>query len=543
MKFPKFFLNRKDEISLLILLLGVLFSLYLQLQIPDEVFFSGDAGPKFLLTKQFASGNFKIDLDLSATSWVKNLWSSGLYPFEAPFVYKINQQYYTQYYFIFPLFSAPFYAIFGWRGLYIIPLVSTWIIWWRFYITCQCFHLRKLSAALGLATLIFASPLTLYSAMYWEHAPGIALAFWGLSIILVPATQDLSKKAAILSGILIGLSVWIRQELILFILAISLLVLVSNQQKLFFKRKSIFLVSMLLAVGLFFVLNVIVYKHPLGTYSISLGINSTPSGEVYTDSVATKGLWQGISIFFKVLANLIRRLFLYLPIAIFPIIYTLLLFYYKKASKIQPIINVLAWMGLPILLAVPLTGWDGGTEWGPRYLLMLVPLLVLMATIVLNYLLRIHRSNLRSISLAGFILLLIAGSYINAYRGTIALKRNYEQVVLPALKFIRTNPNSVVAVPSSHIPLGFVSIFNKKVFFLVKSNEDYKNLSLALLNQGQQRFLYMVLQDHQEKVNDLELPLGNQQLTIKFTKQGKFGSHILYEASIMKNYGIMNSNP
>ncbi|HEY9668490.1 MAG TPA: hypothetical protein V6C91_16895 [Coleofasciculaceae cyanobacterium] len=541
MKFDKIFLDKKDELPLLILLLGVLFLLYLQLQIPDEVFFSGDAGPKLLLTKQFASGNFQIDLDLPAASWVRNLWSSGLYPFEAPFVYNINNQYYTQYYFIFPLFSAPFYALCGWRGLYIIPLVSTWIIWWRFYVVCQHFRLGNLSTSLGLATLIFASPLSLYSAMYWEHAPGITLAFWGLSIILVPTAQGLSKKAAILSGILIGLSVWIRQELILFVLALFLWIWISNQQKFVLKRKAIFSVSMLLAVGLFFVLNVIVYKHPLGTYSISLGINSTPSGEVYTDSVATKRFWQGISLFFKVLANLVRRLFLYLPITIFPIFYTLLLFCRKKTSKIQPIINVLGWMGLPILLAVPLTGWDGGTEWGPRYLLMLVPLIVLMATIVLNYLLRIHRSNLRSISLAGFIILLITGTYINTYRGTIVLKRNYEQVVLPALQFIRTNRNSVVAVPSSHIPLGFVSIFNEKVFFLVKSNEDFQKLSLALLEQGQRRFLYMVVQDHQEKVNDLELLLGNKQLAIQFTKQGKFGSHILYEASIVETLEVMDS--
>src|SRR5919199_4191616 len=120
----------KYKLPLLIILIGVLFSLYLQLQIPDEVFFSGDAGPKMLLTKQFASGRFQVDLDLPVEPWVRNLWQSGLYPFEPPFVYQINNRYYIQYPFTFPLISSPFYAFFGWRGVYIIPLISIWIIWW-----------------------------------------------------------------------------------------------------------------------------------------------------------------------------------------------------------------------------------------------------------------------------------------------------------------------------------------------------------------------------------------------------------------------------
>ena len=215
-------LARKYNLPLLLILGGILFSLYLQLQIPTEVFFSGDAGPKLLLTKQFASGNFHVDLDLPVEPWVRNLWASGLYPFDPPFAYSIDNRYYIQYPFPFPLITAPFYRLFGWRGLYIIPLISTWIIWGRFYVVCQQLRLGITTISFGLATLIFASPFTLYGAMFWEHTIAVALAFYGLSIILISTTQELSKTKAILSGILVGLSVWFRAELIIVVLAICL---------------------------------------------------------------------------------------------------------------------------------------------------------------------------------------------------------------------------------------------------------------------------------------------------------------------------------
>lgn len=106
-------LARKYKLPLMIILVGVLYSLYLQLQISDEVFFSGDAGLKLLLTKQFASGKFQIDLDLPVESWVGNLWANGLYPFEPPFAFNLNNRYYIQYHFIYPLINAPFYALLG----------------------------------------------------------------------------------------------------------------------------------------------------------------------------------------------------------------------------------------------------------------------------------------------------------------------------------------------------------------------------------------------------------------------------------------------
>jgi hypothetical protein len=196
-----------------IILVGVLFSLFLLWQIPDGVYFSGDGGLKALLAQQLSAGIFRFDLVLPSENWVQNLWSQGLYPYEEPFVYHLDNRYFITFPFPFSLITAPFYAFFGDRGFYLVPLVATWAIWVTFYWTCQRLKFNLFSTSLALVILIFASNLTLYSAMYWEHTLAVALAFAGIAILLSPTeTSSLSIKDAILSGCLVGFSAWVRSE-------------------------------------------------------------------------------------------------------------------------------------------------------------------------------------------------------------------------------------------------------------------------------------------------------------------------------------------
>jgi hypothetical protein len=174
----------KATAPLLIILSAVIFSLYLRSQVPDDIYFSSDVGLKVLLAKQLSSGNLCFGLNLQVPPWVHNIWDSGLYPFEPPFSYRISSLYYIRFPFTFSLVTAPFYAIFGYTGFYIIPLISPWIIWLDFYRLCQSFKLDNFIIFLGLITLI-ASPLTMYSSMYWEHRLAVALAFSGLVMLFL----------------------------------------------------------------------------------------------------------------------------------------------------------------------------------------------------------------------------------------------------------------------------------------------------------------------------------------------------------------------
>ncbi len=536
-------LARKYKLPLTIILVGVLYSLYLQLQISDEVFFSGDAGLKLLLTKQFASGKFQIDLDLPVESWVGNLWANGLYPFEPPFAFHLDNRYYIQYHFIYPLINAPFYALLGWRGLYIIPLVSTWIIWWRFYVVCQSLRLGITSTSLGLATLIFASPLSLYSAMYWEHAITLSMAFYGLSIILIPSSEELSNRKAILSGILIGLSVWFRQELICLVGAVCVLFYATKNMRRTFKKKITVIVSMLLTIALFLLLNTIYYHHPLGVYSfpdsLPAGINSLVVSEEINDSEASKGFFDFAKIetelMFFVKTN--GRVVFYLPITIFTTLYILWALFSKKITS-RPYILFLALICFLISFTPAVIGWSSGKEWGPRYVLIMFLLIPLIATMALNSLIRVGKFNLRYISIASFLFLFAVGSYINTYLGTRVLSRDYAQRVLPALKVLQKNQNTAVAVSDQSISQELAATFGEKVFFLTKTNNDLKRLASVLVDQGHQQFLYVVAQDHKEKVDSLEFTSRDRPFAIKFSPLGEFGSYVVYQASLIKPSAI-----
>ncbi|NEO45696.1 MAG: hypothetical protein F6K55_16810 [Moorea sp. SIO4A3] len=571
------------KLPLIVILAGILFSLYLQWQIPDEVFFSGDAGLKALQAKQFASGDFRFDLHLSAQAWVQQLWNEGLYPFEPPFAYKISQQYFSQYPFTFPLVTAPFYALFGFRGLYILPLASLWALWFSFSLTCQRLKLGTTATSLALATLIFASPLSLYGAMYWEHTLAIFLAFEGLVTILVPNQSNLSTKKAILGGILLGLSVWFRPEFLCLVGIVLLLSFVSPRVSFIFELAFLFsaiviaisiwmkaesirfigfigvisyaiskvnftlenkkhiIGSMLLSVAGFFGLNAMIYHHPLGTHGLQV---------VEEISLRSRG-----EEAFKYFQQMNYDLLYYFPIIFFPFLYLLLSLVDIKL-KLQPrikilfIICILFIYGTPILLPS-----SGGKQWGPRFLLILIPLISLLAIVILKSVFRSHRFSWRLVGLGIFAVFFSLGIYTNTYIGTSRLLQDYRQRVFPALTFLRKEPNSVVAVSHQFIAQELQAVFGKKTFFITKNPEDLQKLIEVLIAQKQSQFILLCYtsQDICNYAKNVTnegwiIPIENNTNKVVFDYLNKFkeldwrsdGGVIFYRVSLLSSDKINN---
>ena len=399
------------KFPLVVILAGILFSVYLQLKIPDGVFFSGDAGLKALLAQQFSAGNFRFDLDVPADQWVRDLWKNGLYPFDEPFVYNRFNRYYITFPFTFPLVSAPFHALFGYRGFYIIPLISLWAIWLSFYLACQRLKLKSVSTSIALATLIFASPLSIYSATYWEHTLAVALNFHGISTLLIPGSQGLSKKDAALSGILIGLSVWFREEILGLVTLLCILVyaaslLMINKLEFLAKSKEFFVISMIATIAVFFGLNTLIYHHPLGMHSVQI--------------VEKFSLLDRLSEGLNNLKEMGRDIFYYFPIAFFTILYLPFSLVLKKRIKLtitMKIVYIICFLFI-VAVALMVPPGAGGKQWGPRFLLVIMPLIALVAIIELKFIRRITRFGLRYIALAIFCVLFLIGVYINTYQGT-----------------------------------------------------------------------------------------------------------------------------
>lgn len=475
--------TKNDKFPLLVILIGVLFSLFLQWHIQDEIFFSGDGGLKALLAKQFSTGNFHFDLQLPVESWVRELWNQGLYPFEPPFAYKIFGLYYITFPFTFPIITAPFYAVFGFRGLYIVPLLATWSLWFGFYGVCRHFKLGSIITSIAIATLIFASPLTMYSSMYWEHTLAISLAFNGLAILLVRgASEKFLARDAVLSGVLIGLSIWFREELLCLAGIISLLVAASwkvnlEQLTLVAKRKAVFLLSLILTIALFFILNLIIYNHPLGIHSIQL---------VEKFSLVDR-FFKAYGIFSKIT----EELFTYFPTIYICIIYVALALFYKQI-KVPPVAKKLLLISTSFTIFIPaFLPSDGGKQWATRFLLILIPFICLIAGIALQSIWKIQKLSLRYLSLIVFTIFFGIGLHINTYLGTKYCYPQKDSPTLTTLNILRQDNSEILATPNQYVNQTFESLFESKDFFLTKKSEELIKLASELHKQGYEKFTYI----------------------------------------------------
>ena len=330
----------KYRLSWFIIGAGVAFSLYLLGQVPNGVYFSGDGGLKALLAQQLGEGNLRIDLITPDAEWIHQLWENGLYPYEEPFVYYLNDRYYITFPYPFSLITAPFYTLFGERGLYFIPLVSTWLIWIGFNLYCRYVKLSPFQQCLAVFLLIFASNLTLYAGMYWEHTLAVLFCLIGMIILLIPR-ESVTVKEAIWAGFFVGLSAWISSEFLAMVATLTFLVgvmiilrLVSNKMfennldlpkllnldKLSYlgDKGWIFIVMMYGTVGLFFISNQIVYGHFLGIHALQIV-------EGFSIARRLREAWESF-------LEIIVTFFEFYPVACFSLLY-LLLFLVKKSYQ------------------------------------------------------------------------------------------------------------------------------------------------------------------------------------------------------------------
>ncbi|GAB4229195.1 MAG: hypothetical protein Kow0049_10650 [Stanieria sp.] len=581
--------------SLVIIVVGIVFSLFLQGQVADGVYFSGDGGLKALLAQQLAEGKFRFDLIPPQDAWIQNLWRDGLYPYEEPFVYDVDNKYYITFPYTFPLVTAPFYALFGYRGLYLIPLISTWIIWLNFDWVCRQCKLNDLITSLGLFVLIFSSFLTIYSAMYWEHTLAVALCFAGMSIFLIKSyPQGIYVKNALISGCLIGLAVWFRPEFICVVGLLTGLVILATITVWFkeinylSRNKIFFLGSMFLTVGTFFVTNKLIYNHALGIHGIQVV-------EQVTLQEKLLGAWQnfqGISL----------ALFDYLPLIYFPLLYLaiyllqkcltnsflkiivistivfllititgsllitgqigtiknvtksllpqlslgLISIYFLKDIKIKfNLYLVIAYLfclgliiGVAILVPVGTAGLiAGGKQWGPRFLMILVPIITLITAIALNNILNYSQSLTKYFIFALLGILIIFGMHQNIYQASLALQKNNQATAL-AVKFLQENNHNFVAISHQFVGQALEpAVPSNKIFFRVDNQTNLIKLSKALATQQQREFIYICYPNRAcnlPKLNPESLSFNQESnhYNLQFVALGEFGKYPIYQVKI-----------
>jgi len=108
--------------------------------------------------------------------------------------------------------SIPFF-LFGYAGLYIMPLVSSLAIMWIVFVMTRNL-LNAPLALLAIAICGLTTPLWFYSQIFWEHTPAAFLII--LAIERTLAAQHSGKTHGfVLAGIFISLAAWLRNESVL----------------------------------------------------------------------------------------------------------------------------------------------------------------------------------------------------------------------------------------------------------------------------------------------------------------------------------------
>lgn len=509
--------------SALVLAMGVLWTIYLQTTVRKGVFTQGDLGMKFLLTRQLAAGELALDLRLPGDPWVKALWAQGLHPF--PFAVRSRGG--REYLFhpvTFPLVSAPFYRWLGFRGLYVLPLAGTWLTWVCFVRFARRYGVRDPWRAVMLAFLVFASPLTFYSATFWEHTLAVALSFTALALALAPpAPRPLGAAASFAAGAVLTLGGWLREEL-LFLAGIAA-VLFALPERLFRRLPAAsvqrwpFVAGLLTMAALFLTAN-------LAIYGQALGVHAEPFVE-----------WLGWSHRARAAAAarfLAGALLDHYPLGVV-ILVALAVSWWRKgwSATARPAVALAVCLAFCAVVPV-LARHEGGRQFGPRFLLVVFPLSALAGGALLRDAFdasgRLARAVL-AVALAGAAVLGVRANAVEAERH---LRVNYERRFL-SYQAVRDEPAQAVAVSHEFVAQQLTDLLGRKAFFLTRRAVELKQLGRELLRQGQPRFIYLCYPQYPcgpFSALPAELILhADQRPVLAFRKRGQFDRYVLYEGT------------
>lgn len=469
-----------DKLPLLVLLTAAAFCATLLSFVREPVFYLGDGGMKLLATQQFAKGVFTSELRLPAEDWVKLLWQSGYYPLEPPFVFEIGGRHVVGQPLIFPAASAPFYRLFGYRGLYFLPAASAVLLAAGMHIAARRIGLS--AAALAIAHAGWAtSYLMVYSAIFWDHVPGTMLAWWGIFPVIESFSHRVTPRRLGMAGLFLGVSGWFRPEC----LALAAIVIVMwgpvAARRAMLSEWAAFSAVTIAVMGGFFALNFYTFGHVLGTHAVP----------VFNRSEADH-----LRAAVQLVAFFGRELLRFAPIAVF-VAYLAIRMGFAKTRQGTASFWFLVTSAVLFVFAVSyMVPTEGGLQWGPRHVIPVVPLLSLAAGIGWQQAtLRADRTNY-SLTFALAVAVIGYGVWLNMWVGGHNLRNNYQLKMLPTIRLVEATGIDQIVVTDQSTAQEMAALMQDHRFYLAPQDERQPRrlarLADAFEAAGRQHFLVIV---------------------------------------------------
>jgi hypothetical protein len=193
-----------------IALLGIGFLLLGALLPPKDVFFSCDGGSKYILTRAF----LQHDPAWPFLPYPGRLLdpAADYFPIRGFFTIRFGENYFSAFPVYFPMLSAPGYALFGFRGLFLLPWACGVLSLGLFARLGSLLNWSARRRLIGVLLLSAATPLGFYACTFWEHVPAVALILAGIVVLFGGEGWEGSHRRRLIAGALLGLSGFLRLE-------------------------------------------------------------------------------------------------------------------------------------------------------------------------------------------------------------------------------------------------------------------------------------------------------------------------------------------
>lgn len=201
--------------ALFIALLTVVIGFVALNGMPQNSFFVGDEGVKFIQIENLATNGLAgIELPYPGIGLDADY---HFFPIIPPYALVIDKHAFSQWPLLYPFLVSLLYKLFGFHGLYIMSVLAT-----GFSLAALAVIGRELGIRVRLATLFLvltATPMLVYSILLWEHALALAFILWSFALSL-QSLRTGRMWGATVSGLLLALAIWTRNESALFIPAL-----------------------------------------------------------------------------------------------------------------------------------------------------------------------------------------------------------------------------------------------------------------------------------------------------------------------------------
>jgi hypothetical protein len=198
----------------------------------------------------------------------------GFFPIAEGFSYRRDGRTYLSYPWLFPLLAAPLYGALGFPGLLVLPAAAGLAA-----AALVGRSVGRVSAAGGVAATLLvglASPLVVYTAVFWDHTVVAALSTGAVALLLAGGDAGGHSRHGFWAGVLLGLGPHFRNETYVFAVAVAVGLVASGRRSLLPQL----LTGFAAAVAPLWAYHLWWFGHPLGY-----------KGKALIEATAAPGLW------------------------------------------------------------------------------------------------------------------------------------------------------------------------------------------------------------------------------------------------------------